>query len=161
MTVRVRERKGRPGFQMDILLRLPDGTRHRERLQAPVSTRSSALRWGQQREGEIIANGGRTQKAPVGPPAPTLAEFWPRFLEGHSVANRDKPSNLYSKRHMRARGRPRRRCESRAGGARAGAPRVLQIRIGMMTAVKCSGTTSTRCSAGSAWTPSPTRTSSA
>ena len=100
MTVRVRERRGRPGFQVDILLRLPDGTRHRERLQAPVSTRSSALRWGQQREGEIIANGGRTQKVPVGPPAPTLAEFWPRFLEGHSVANREKPSSLYSKRHM-------------------------------------------------------------
>jgi integrase len=72
---------------------MPDGTKYRERVKAPVSTRSAALAWGQRREAEIIAQGGRDapEKRPL---APTLAEFWPRFMEGYARANQEKPSTL-------------------------------------------------------------------
>jgi hypothetical protein len=51
--------RGKRGFEVDIRGRLPDGTPYRERVKAPVSTRSAALRWAQQREAAIIAQGGR------------------------------------------------------------------------------------------------------
>jgi hypothetical protein len=47
-------KNGMQGYEVDIRGRLPDGTKYRERVKAPVPTRSAALRWGQQREAEII-----------------------------------------------------------------------------------------------------------
>jgi integrase len=87
------------GWEVDLALRLPDGTSIRERVKAPVLGKSAALRWAQDREAHILAQGGREPRVQRGP-VPTLAEFWPRFLEGHSYANREKPSSLYSKRHI-------------------------------------------------------------
>jgi integrase len=78
---------------VEIALRFPGGETKRERVKAPVSARSAALRWGQEREATLLVRGGneaRPQPAEV----PTLAAFWPRFIEGYARANQEKPSNL-------------------------------------------------------------------
>ncbi len=92
MTVRVRQRKdpGREGLQVFIAVTFPDGRRHRERVKPPVSTRTAALRWGEQRQAALLAQGGPKVQGP----APTLAAFWPRFMEGYAKANQEKPSNI-------------------------------------------------------------------
>jgi integrase len=79
------------GWEVDLALRLPDGTPIRERVKAPVSGRSAALRWAQEREGQILAQKGRKPKQAR--QVPTVAEFKPRFIEGHVKANRLKPSS--------------------------------------------------------------------
>lgn len=79
------------GWEVDLALRLPDGTPIRERVKAPVSGRSAALRWAQEREGQILAQKGR--KPRQARQVPTVAEFKPRFIEGHVKANRLKPSS--------------------------------------------------------------------
>jgi len=78
------------GWEVDLALRLPDGTPIRERVKAPVSGKSAALRWAQEREGQILAQKG--SKPRQARQVPTLAEFKLRFIEGHVKANRLKPS---------------------------------------------------------------------
>ncbi len=80
------------GWEVDLALRLPDGTPIRERVKAPVSSKSAALRWAQDREAVILAQRGRQPKKTETKKAPTLTSFKPRFLEGHVKANRLKPS---------------------------------------------------------------------
>ncbi len=54
MTVKIRPyRKG--GWEVDIMIRLDNGQRYRERRKAPVSSKSGALRWGQQRGPHLLA----------------------------------------------------------------------------------------------------------
>jgi integrase len=92
MSVKIRPyRNG--GWEVDIVVTLPDGTRRRERRKAPVSTRSGALRWGRARERELLLHGPARSQSEV----PTLAAFAPRFLEGYAVANRQKPSGIAAK----------------------------------------------------------------
>ncbi len=92
MSVKVRPyRQG--GWEVDIRVRLPDGTWRRERRKAPVSSKSGAIRWGQAREREIPLHRPAKRRKEV----PTLAEFAPRFLEGYAVANRQKPSGIAGK----------------------------------------------------------------
>lgn len=91
MTVSVRPRSG--GWLVDIRFRWPDGARYRERIQAPVDSKSGALRWGQAREAVLLA-GGRAALAPAPAPVETLAAFWPRFVRDHYEANRKKPSTI-------------------------------------------------------------------
>jgi hypothetical protein len=74
--------------------RLPDGSRHRDRSKAPVSSRSAAQRWGEHRERHLLQHG---QAQPKKKEAPTLHEFAPRFLGGHARANRQKPSGIAAK----------------------------------------------------------------
>ncbi len=81
------------GWEVDLVLRLPDGTPIRERVKAPVTGKSAALRWGQERESVILARQGRQPKETQTKKAPTLSEFKPRFIEGHVKANRLKPSS--------------------------------------------------------------------
>ncbi|HLT36719.1 MAG TPA: site-specific integrase [Enhygromyxa sp.] len=104
MTVKIRPyRKG--GWEVDIMIRLDNGQRYRERRRAPVESKSGALRWGQQRERYLLTHGPdsaapakttspglevETEKKEV----PTFAEFAPRFLEGYAKANRHKPSTI-------------------------------------------------------------------
>jgi integrase len=94
--VKVRRRKGRSGFQVDIRGMLPDGTRYRERVKPPVTTASAALRWGQQREAAILQEGGRTPEPPK--ETPTLADFEERFMTYSKTNN--KPSTVYAKEWM-------------------------------------------------------------
>jgi integrase len=70
------------------VLKLPDGEVVRERVKAPVSSKSGAKYWGEQREVELLRNGRPRTKMEV----PTLEQFVPRFFEGHVQANRQKPS---------------------------------------------------------------------
>jgi integrase len=105
MTVKIRPyRKG--GWEIDIMIRLDNGQKYRERRKAPVESRSGALKWGQQRERHLLKHG----PDPVAPSVttspvleveekkevPTLAEFAPRFIEEHARANRQKPSSIDS-----------------------------------------------------------------
>ena len=56
MTVKLREwKKGKQvGFEVDIRLTYPDGASHRQRIKAPVESRSAAKRWGEARERELL-----------------------------------------------------------------------------------------------------------
>ena len=79
---------------MDIRLKLPDGRRVRERLKAPVASKSGAMRWAEDRERHVLLHGpGEPRKEEV----PTLGEFAARFLGDHARANRHKPSGVSSK----------------------------------------------------------------
>src|SRR5712692_9476136 len=89
MSVKVRRynKRGKSGWEVDIVLKMPDGEVLRERVKAPVSSKSGAKYWGEQREAELLRN-GKPQKREVA----TLEQFVPRFLEGYVQANRQKPS---------------------------------------------------------------------
>lgn len=94
MSVRVTKYKDGRSWEVDVRVRLPDGTMHRERRKAPVSSKSAARRWGQERERHIAIHGPIT---PEKKEVPSVKEFWPRFIEGHCLANRHKPSGIASK----------------------------------------------------------------
>jgi integrase len=83
---------------VDIRVVTPDGARRvRERKRAPVSARSDALRWAEALERELFVRlmnpATHSQRKEV----PTLNAFAPRFMNGHSRANRLKPSGIASK----------------------------------------------------------------
>jgi integrase len=85
------------GWEVEVTVRLPNGSRHRERTKAPVSSKSAAHRWGEDREREwyqqLTHPAAKVERKEV----PTLREFAPRFLDGHSRANRQKPSGIAAK----------------------------------------------------------------
>jgi integrase len=87
------KKNGMKGYEVDIRLTLPDGTRLRERVKSPVSSKSGTERWARQREAELLVRGGREERVEKTPP-PTLEQFWPRFIEGHAKANRQKASYI-------------------------------------------------------------------
>lgn len=92
MSVRIRPYR-RGGWEVDVRVRLPDGSKRRERARAPTSSRSAAIRWGEARERHLLIQGDARLRREV----PTLREFWPRFLDGHARANRQKPSGIAAK----------------------------------------------------------------
>src|SRR5262245_26424852 len=92
MSVKVRPYR-RGGWEVDITFRLPNGARHRERCRAPVTAKSAAQRWGEDRERYLVLHGLPQSKKEV----PTLEAFAPRFIEGYARANRQKPSGVVSK----------------------------------------------------------------
>src|SRR5436190_6234021 len=92
MSVTVRPyRKG--GWEVDLTFRLPDGSMHRERRKAPVSSKSGAQKWGQDRERHLLQHGRPAPKKEV----PTLEQFATRFVDGYARANRHKPSGITAK----------------------------------------------------------------
>jgi integrase len=93
VTIRPYKKRGKQGYEVDIQLTLPDGTRLRKRVRSPVSSKSGSLRWGQQREAVLISQGGGREKVNE-VPCPTLAEFWPRFINEYAKANRQKASYI-------------------------------------------------------------------
>jgi integrase len=93
MSVKVRPYR-RGGWEVDISFRLPQGRRHRERCKAPVSSKSGALRWGQDRERHLLQHGPDQPRKEV----PTLEAFVDRFVDGYALANRQKPSGVAAKR---------------------------------------------------------------
>src|SRR6202023_3213203 len=85
----------RGGWEVDIRVELPDGSERRQRRKAPVTSKSNARRWGEELERawyEQLLKPREPEKE-----VPTLHDFWPRFLEGHAKANRQKPSGIASK----------------------------------------------------------------
>lgn len=98
MSVTVRSYK-RGGWEVEVRVLLPDGTRVRERKKSPVSTKSGSKRWGERREKALVEERSRPKPEPSESreEVPTLAEFVPRFLENHALANRQKPSTVAAK----------------------------------------------------------------
>lgn len=96
-TIREYKRRGvQSGWEVDIILELPDGTSFRERKKSPVTSKSGTERWAQAREREILTGKLEPKKAPD---APKLSAFWPRFLRDHARANGQKPSGIESKEY--------------------------------------------------------------
>ena len=85
---------------MDVIVRLSNGARHRERRTVSVSSKSAAHRWGQDRERHLLVNGPDAPKAEkVKKEVPTVEEFAPtRFIESYAEANRHKPSGIAAKK---------------------------------------------------------------
>jgi integrase len=81
------------GWEVDISVRLPDGTSHRDRKRVTLTSKSAAKRWGEERERELALRGPRQPMKEV----PTLKEFAPRFIESYAKANRQKPSGIAAK----------------------------------------------------------------
>jgi integrase len=77
---------------VDLTIRLPDGSQYRERKRASRFSKSSALRWAQDRERYLLQHGPPTANREV----TTLEAFAPRFVDGHARANRHKPSGIAS-----------------------------------------------------------------
>jgi integrase len=95
MSVKVRPYR-RGGWEVDIRVVLPDDSEHRERRRAPVTSRSAAQRWGEDRERvwyHKLTHPEQHKRKEV----PTLEQFAPRFLDGHARANRQKPSGIAAK----------------------------------------------------------------
>ena len=86
------------GWEIDIRVVTPDGARHlRERKRAPISSRSAAMRWAEGRERVLFERLMVPAQDTPRKEAPTLRAFAPRFLDGHSRANRQKPSGIAAK----------------------------------------------------------------
>jgi len=85
------------GWRVEIRVRLPDRTWHRERVKAPVASKSGAQRWGEARERHLLQHGPKKKEAPqAAAPVTTLRDFWPRFI-ADGVANRQKASTTHTK----------------------------------------------------------------
>ena len=102
MTVRVREwKKGNQvGFEVDIRFTYPDGALLRQRIKAPVESKSAAKRWGEAREHDLLLRPSPVllkQQEEQRKEVPTLREFGPRFIENYAKANRHKASGVASK----------------------------------------------------------------
>lgn len=101
MTVTVRPYKNTRGWEVDIVLKFPGRRKIRERRKAPVSTKSAAKRWGEDRERQLIEHYNNTDPAEddkddrpdlVKKEVPTLAAFFPRYMEGYCKSNRHRPA---------------------------------------------------------------------
>lgn len=107
MTVTIRPyTKGKDGWEVDLVIVWPDGKRHRERKRAPVTSKSAARRWGEERERYLFQRGpaavrrGRRGKGAAPDEekeVPTLAAFVPRYIDGYCRANQQKPSTIHAK----------------------------------------------------------------
>jgi integrase len=91
MSVTLRPYRG-GGWEVDITIRLPDGSQYRERKRASRFSKSAAQRWAQDRERYLLQHGPPITQKEV----PTLEAFAPRFVDGHARANRHKPSGINS-----------------------------------------------------------------
>jgi integrase len=92
MSVTVRPYR-RGGWMVDVITRLADGRRYRERRRLSVRSVSAAQRWGEARERHLLQHGPPQVTKEV----PILNEFAWRFLDGHARANRQKPSGIAAK----------------------------------------------------------------
>ena len=120
MSVKVRRfRTG--GWEVDIRVTLPNGAEQRQRRKAPVSSRSAAQRWGEDRERIWYAALTNPEPPHQQQEVPTLEAFAPRFLDGYARANRQKPSGIAGKEtiarcsHLAMRGAPARAIQELAG----------------------------------------------
>jgi integrase len=94
MSVKVRKNRRGDGWEVDIIVCTPDGRKTRQRCDAPVSSKTAAQRWGEQREHHLAINGKAEKKKEV----PTVAEFYPQCLTYSE--NNNKPSTAYAKKSI-------------------------------------------------------------
>ena len=106
MTVKVREwsKGNQGGFEVDIRFTYPDGTPFRQRIKAPVESKSAAKRWGEARERELLLRPSPAEVPPeerdAAKEVPTLKEFGPRFIENYAKANQQKASGIATKQSI-------------------------------------------------------------
>ncbi|HUL72984.1 MAG TPA: site-specific integrase [Vicinamibacterales bacterium] len=93
MSVKIRP-YGKGGWEVDIRLRLPDGSVVRERTKSPVAGKTATMRWAQAREHALLVRGTPKAQTQEVKTIVTLKDFAPRFLEGYAKANRQKPSGI-------------------------------------------------------------------
>jgi hypothetical protein len=95
MSVKIRpyKKRGRKGWEVDIVLKMPSGDTIRERVKSPVSSISGTKSWALLRELQLLQHGKPKDAEKV----PTLEAFTPRFMESYVRANRQKPSTIESK----------------------------------------------------------------
>jgi integrase len=86
----------RGGFEVDIVVLLPNSERIRERRRSPVSTRSGTQRWAEARERELLLRGMKPAPKKA---APLLSEFEPTYLD-LGRANRQKESTHILKKSL-------------------------------------------------------------
>ncbi|MEX1361992.1 MAG: site-specific integrase [Nannocystaceae bacterium] len=107
VTVRPYTKGGNKGWEVDIMLTIPGRPRIRDRKKAPVRTKSAARRWGEERERQLIQHYTNTDPDDDGgnpdvaaKEVPTLAQFLPRYMEGHCKANRLRPATIAQKENV-------------------------------------------------------------
>jgi integrase len=89
-------------WRIEIYFRWPDGVPYRKRLLAPVTAKSAALRWGQQYEANVLAEGREALKSPATEgshprPAEPVEQYAKRWLderEGRVHSIRDDRSRM-------------------------------------------------------------------
>src|SRR5262245_29772429 len=96
MSVKIRPytKRGKRGWEVDIVVQLPNGQVIRERKKSRLTSKSGTKAWATQRELALI-RGETTENEPE---IPTFGEFFPRYLEGQAIANREKPSSVLAKK---------------------------------------------------------------
>lgn len=93
MSIKVRPYRGKVGqWEVDIRIMLPNGKKVRERLKAPVASRSGAKRWAEARERELLSKG----LLPETREAPRFSPFADEFLESYARVH-NKPSEVRAK----------------------------------------------------------------
>ncbi len=92
MSVKVRPYR-RGGWHVDVIVRMADGSRFRERTRQKTTSKTAAQRWGENRERHLLQHGVPVKTKEV----PTLEEFKTRFLDSYARANRQKPSGIAQK----------------------------------------------------------------
>lgn len=102
MTVKVRPYK-RGGWEYDIMLALPGRPLIRERRKSPVAGKVATRRWAEERERQLVQHATTNPTDEASRPdvsleeVPTLAQFAPRYIEGHCKANQQKPSTILAR----------------------------------------------------------------
>ena len=71
------------GWEVDLTIRLPDGSQYRERKRAARFSKSAAQRWAEDRERYLLQHGPPATQREL----PTLEAFAPRFVDGHARAD--------------------------------------------------------------------------
>lgn len=90
MTIKIRPASGNKGrWEYDIRFRWPDGTPFRERLYAPVSSKTAALKYAQARETALLSAGKATYEAvpvpkPRVPAGETVTNWFPRYFDARA-----------------------------------------------------------------------------
>ena len=97
MSVTVRPYR-RGGWEVDVRVRLPDESEHRERRRAPVSLQVGGTTMGRRSRAPLVlrahASAPQTDSERRCPRSKRSA---PRFLDGYARANRQKPSGIAAK----------------------------------------------------------------
>lgn len=99
MSQKVRRKAG-GRFEIDTIVQLPDGSRPRDRVLAPLGLSPSAVkRWAEERGAwfrkEMMK--AATEGRPVSDAVPTLEQFAPRFIREYARARQQKASGVASK----------------------------------------------------------------
>ncbi len=88
----------------DIRFTYPDGAPLRQRIKAPVESKSAAKRWGEARERELLMRPSLvfllSRQEEQTKEVPTLEKFASRFIDGYAKANQQKASTVFTKERI-------------------------------------------------------------